>query len=713
MSTIMPFDFLWCYEPEDDDEEEYCGCLLLGTPETVSPLHIDITNIIPDKTITIHPIAGITEADGNNYHFKFAFAPGILVEPEKIAIEADYWSLYQEADNLYLLWTGEAITLENNQITEVILTGVAAKSAVRTTTTTVTISWQFKQGTIDIINVSRIPGQGNDYANQTTLELEMIKTSGKSNIPLYVGFVGSNKVMNTNNETSNFLQLRITNTNLPGIENPNITFHYDTDAAQCSQLVVVLEVGDSNDVPWALGEQGDVNNITIDLNEQWQKKGETEEIKVNGVVKALQWTFIPQSADVVLQPQETLLIDLSNIKTAHPTGEANLYLRYQYIEGYKNGQFICQIEKAPLVFDNKVRMGTRKELDGLITVKDGISIDSPGEIQHTGTLIFRSDVDNSNDVSSVKFFNKKDESNPLMELKSDRVSAVNGPNATTQIETKEILELRRPSVSHVKNSNTAAFKVGSFMDGIEGRTQLDIALSGSPNESTGWGKIADKTVMSLQADGNVGIGTTSPSAKLDVQGDTVISSNTTIKGNTTIPNGYLSFNQQNGQLIQLWDPGHTIGIQGSTTYFRTSDHFAWYKHGSHSDSPLDAGGGTVQMVIKNGNVGIGTNNPSAKLDVHNGKIRINGGPVMKYHVYSAQSHTKFHTEYLVSEWQALVVGFKVLLDDDYRKNNGIEVRPIDNSPDGKWFFTAFIAYQESNMTDIILHVLFIRKELFD
>ena len=57
-------------------------------------------------------------------------------------------------------------------------------------------------------------------------------------------------------------------------------------------------------------------------------------------------------------------------------------------------------------------------------------------------------------------------------------------------------------------------------------------------------------------------------------------------------------------------------MQHQTQYYRTDDYFAWYKKGQHSDTPLDPGqGGTVQMVIKDGNVGIGTSTPADTLEV--------------------------------------------------------------------------------------------------
>ena len=652
---IPPFDFLWCYEPEDDDDEEHCGCLLLGTPETVTPLHIDLTNIIPGKTISISSINGATEANANTYHFKLAFQAGILVETEKIAVETENWSLSTEENNLYLLWTGDPFSLNQQQATEIILTGVAAESAVKITTTNVTISWEFDQG-IAASDIALIPPPPSDYTENITLELEMIKTSGKSNIPLFVGFVGSNKVMNVHDE-SNTLKLRITNTNLPNVADPNITFHYDNDPDQCSQLVIVLEVGNVTDVPWALGTEDDVNAIGIELNEQWQQKEEIKEIKdKEDVVKALQWTFIPSSADVVLEPQETLLIDLTNIVTTHPTGEANLYLKYQYIEGYKDGQFICQIEKAPLVFDDKVRMGTKKNenLDGLLTVKDGISLDYPGEIQHTGSFIFRSDVDNGGDGSSVKFL-KQDSNTPLMELQANG-SLILGQRRITP--TNQYLGLYQ-NVNATKSYSWIQLW-GEDLDNSIERTG-ELCLSGTSiafrsNSTDGY--VGDQRMI-LNQQGQLGIGTTTPSAQLDVQGDTVITGKMQVNGKS-------------------------------------------------KSSELEI----TDKAIFNGNVGIGTASPSAKLDVNgklktkdfdlNGLLTFHGNPFIKLlkkveegeiidkgypNTPLVQVSVEMETEYKISERIFISAMMIVTVDDNIQYIRTVTHYDSQDTPFGIGHYT--------------------------
>lgn len=80
--------------------------------------------------------------------------------------------------------------------------------------------------------------------------------------------------------------------------------------------------------------------------------------------------------------------------------------------------------------------------------------------------------------------------------------------------------------------------------------------------------------------------------------------------------GFLGFSNAEGQMIKLYGSDYGIGIQNSTQYFRTGNHFAWYKGGSHSDAAFNAGtNGTVQMVIRDNKVGIGTDNPQALLHV--------------------------------------------------------------------------------------------------
>ena len=462
-----PFDFLFFYEFDSGEREE--DALLVGDdPSTASPLHLAI-GIKDAGKIVISPIPDVTRVSSSNYHFKLQFTPGILLQPEQITVEGDDWDLAVEENTiLYLLWQKEEVILNDGNLLELMLNGVMATlaPAVRTSQTNVTLSWEFKRGRITVIDVSaRAPGDTNPYNNTATEILEMIQRQGKANIPLYVGFFSSNRVLNTNNQESD-LKLRITNTS----ESP-ITFNYDADATNRSQLVIALEVGDANTVPWALGTEDQVNDVGVTIpGDKWQKTSGPTQVKVGTTVKALEWTFSPKSADVPLAAKDTLVVELSKIVTAHPTGMANLYLRYKYVQGYQDGEFICSIEKAPLVFPEKnVGIGTSSPSKKFEVVSYG------GSDQ---LVSFRGDHDLSLELRSTI----------PAEVYYELADGENGTDNSWKIGTNDDGRL-----------NFGYGPVGSFNSTQEMRDQKMI-----------------QEKMTILTDGKVGIGTKSPEVQLHV-----------------------------------------------------------------------------------------------------------------------------------------------------------------------------------------------------
>ena len=401
----MPLGFTWYYEATNDGNDR-SNVLAIEDQKDVPPLTVKISNLLSDKYVAISAIDGVSQADESNYHFKLTFTAGTLADTNRIAVESADWSIYSVAntdgDSIYLLWTGLTKLLSGQGAMEVILTGVAAQSVQTSTTPDINISWQFAQGGIQVLNQDTSPATG-DYDENVTLTLNLVKSTGISDLPLYVGFVNCNKVLNTYHDINSYeqttrdssLQLRLTNKQLPGAVNPDITFYYGAQTNLSSQLVVTLEVGTIEDVPWALGTQSQVSAIAISIpGDQWVQDGAVKTVEVEGTVQALQWIFIPKDSDVVLVARETLLINLDGIVTDHPTGETNLYLDYRYVPGYQDGQFVCQIEKTPiLTLDKTVGIGLSNpdqfnslDVHGGVKIYDYVQVDGLVQVGTTAQV---------------------------------------------------------------------------------------------------------------------------------------------------------------------------------------------------------------------------------------------------------------------------------------------------------------------------------------
>ncbi|MBP1684197.1 MAG: hypothetical protein H6Q33_340 [Deltaproteobacteria bacterium] len=151
--------------------------------------------------------------------------------------------------------------------------------------------------------------------------------------------------------------------------------------------------------------------------------------------------------------------------------------------------------------------------------------------------------------------------------------SVNGVSSTVNIETAEIVRLQRPAVAGVKNTNSAGFLLGAFETGINGRARLDISLSGLPTIENVFGTIPDVKVMSLLANGDVGIGTTTPAARLHAEA----TSDDSIYAHSVSGYAIHARSEQNyagyfeGYVLftnQVFLP--TLGSAGSTTLCRNS-----------------------------------------------------------------------------------------------------------------------------------------------
>ncbi len=160
------------------------------------------------------------------------------------------------------------------------------------------------------------------------------------------------------------------------------------------------------------------------------------------------------------------------------------------------------------------------------------------------------------------------------------------------------------------NSSSAAAQsmwIKATQDGTAGATYIP----GRFEFYTGDNSTAPAERMRINSAGNVGIGTSSPTYKLNVKGDIAVEESTTDAGAT------LLFKRQDATARRLIgaNPSGTTGVFDLIIGQNSS---VW------RDVLFTLNGGDKMIIKANGNVGVGTTGPLTKLHVNNGGLLIDG-----------------------------------------------------------------------------------------
>jgi hypothetical protein len=329
------------------------------------------------------------KASGDNHHFELVFRSGVLSDKtlkklrenkEEVIVSKEakgQWDLFCPPSedsqtgtiSVYFLYKDTSKLFGTDESLVIPLRNISANAGSGARGTRIELK----------LNQLTYAGETTPITGSRIQHLQIISHLGSRRVPLHVGFIGSNRVLN-DGFSANTLVLQLMNV-LKSEGDTLVTLTKD------SEFFISFDVQSANEVaPWSLCNEKEIDAlkggdsiIVAKLDDQGKVVVDSNVVdsKGNPVSDAGGWEVkrtdhaqgespvwkIAPRQDILLIRDHYILIYISNIKTSLPSGLTNLYLDYKRIPGFWDGQIVCPIEKAPLLFyDVKDKQEYTREL---------------------------------------------------------------------------------------------------------------------------------------------------------------------------------------------------------------------------------------------------------------------------------------------------------------------------------------------------------------